>query len=225
MMKRKLLLIFMVIFALAVTSANGDLVGHYEFDNPANIGESSAAGADASHQLTAYGDAAYIAGGKVGGALALDGSFDYLRYYFESQIPSGFPMGNSDFTTAAFFKKRTDHLGGIICIGEQATYQYNTLSTATGNVLGHITWGGDYSQEPTVVGTNLSDGQWHHAAITYDNAAKTSRLYLDGVEISFRTSAPVMTTLSSVPGAKTEEKSKANFSTVALTTCVSMTKL
>ena len=83
--------------ALVSGSASAALVGHWEFDNAADVGE-----ATVSSDLEAVGDAAYSAAGKVGGALALDGTGDYLRVDGSHTLATGLPTGDASYTTAAF---------------------------------------------------------------------------------------------------------------------------
>ena len=178
-------------FALASPPANGALVGHWEFDNSGDVGQ-----ATVSSNLETVGDAAYTASGKVGGALALDGSGDYLRVDASHTLASGLPTGDTSFTIAAFIQTTADARNTITFWGNFSTSQANGFRTTTSGEAGiadnstggllDFGWGGAYDHGVGAGGTppgTIYDGQWHHAAVTYDAATSTKRLYFDGVEI------------------------------------------
>ena len=66
--------VFCILVLSSTTLSRASLIAHWEFDNPGDVGQ-----ATISSDLEAVGDAAYTASGKIGGALSLDGSGDYLR--------------------------------------------------------------------------------------------------------------------------------------------------
>ena len=175
--------------ALVSGSASAGLVAHWEFDNAADVGE-----ATVSSDLQAVGDAAYSAAGKVGGALALDGTGDYLRVDGSHTLAAGLPTGDASYTTAAFIQTTQTSRQHIITWGNTSTRQINAFRTTTAGEAGignnstvgilNYNWGGgsngDYGQG---AGGDLTDGEWHHVAVTYDSATSTKRLYFDGVEL------------------------------------------
>ena len=176
---------------LASIPAHGALVGHWEFDNSGDVGQ-----ATVSTSLETVGDAAYSAAGKVGGALSLDGSGDYLRVDASHTLASGLPTGDTSFTIAAFVQTSADARNTITFWGNFSTAQANGFRTTTSGEPGiadnstggllDFGWGGAYDHGVGAGGTppgTIYDGQWHHAAVTYDSATSTKRLYFDGVEI------------------------------------------
>ena len=176
---------------LALPCAMAGLVGHWEFDSPSDIGRATVSG-----DLQTVGDAAWAATGRIGGALALDGSGDYLRTDASHSLPGGLPTGDTSYTIAAFIQTAADGRNTITFWGNGTTAQANGLRTTSVNELaipdnrtgGLISygWGGANDHGLGAGGTppgTIYDGQWHHVATTYDAATSTKRLYLDGVEI------------------------------------------
>lgn len=171
--------------ALVSGSASAALVGHWEFDNAGNVGE-----ATVSDNLLANGDAAYSASGKIGGALALDGSGDFLALA-GGALPTGLPTGASSYTIAAFIQTTSNSRQGIAGWGNYGSGgQVNAFRTTetgefgtTGGLLNYG-WGGgnDYGQGAggTAPG-DIYNGDWNHVAVTYDGTTK--RLYFNGVEL------------------------------------------
>ena len=175
--------------ALASAPAHGALVGHWEFDNSGDVGQ-----ATVSSSLEAVGDAAYSASGKIGGALALDGSGDFLRVDGALTLPAALPTGDASYTIAAFIQTTANARNTVTYWGNLSTAQSNGFRTTTVNEAaitqnstgGILNWG--FAQDfghgagGTPPGT-IYDGQWHHIAATYDSATSTKRLYFDGVEL------------------------------------------
>ncbi len=190
-MKIKLLPLFAVAaVALLVTvgPVHAELIGHWEFDNSGDVGQ-----ATVSSDLETVGDAAYSASGKIGGALALDGSGDYLRVDESHTLATGLPTGDASYTLAAFIQTTTNGGRGIIGWGNYGSNgQVNAFRTtavgefgSTGGILNYG-WGGPFDSGVAAGGTHpgtIYDGQWHHVAATYDSTSSTKRLYFDGAEI------------------------------------------
>ena len=173
--------------ALVSGSASAALVGHWEFDNAGNVGE-----ATLSDNLLTNGDAAYSASGKIGGALALDGSGDFLALS-GGALPTGLPTGASSYTIAAFIQTTSNSRQGIAGWGNYGSGgQVNAFRTTTVNEAGignnatggilNYGWGADYGQGAggTAPG-DIYNGDWNHVAVTYDGTTK--RLYFNGVEL------------------------------------------
>jgi hypothetical protein len=169
-----------------LATANGALVGHWEFDNSVDVGQASV-----SDGLQAVGDAAYSASGKVGGALALDGTGDYLRVDGSHTLASGMPTGDASYTIALFMQTTQTGQQHMVTWGNGTTRQINAFRTITPGEFGGTTrgilnynWGGpangDYGKE---AGGDIADGAWHHVAVTYDSGTSTKHLYFDGVEL------------------------------------------
>jgi predicted GH43/DUF377 family glycosyl hydrolase len=172
---------------LTAAQATAGLVGHWQFDNPADVGQ-----ATVSSHLETVGDAAYSSSGRIGGALALDGTGDYLRVDATHALASGLPTGDASFTIAAFVQTSADARNTIAFWGNFSSAQANGFRTTTAGEFGStgglldFGWGGGPDYGVGAGGSppgTIYDGQWHHAAVTYDAATSTKRLYFDGVEI------------------------------------------
>lgn len=162
----------------ASTPAHGSLVGHWTFDNPANVGE-----ANVSSNLVANNTGAvYTAAGKSGGALSLNGS-SFLQVDNSQTLAAGMPTGDSSFTLSAFIRTTFNGRGGIIGWGNYGSSgQVNAFRTARGEALAHYSWSFSYDLDP-VSAPSLFNNTWYHVAATYDSATSMKRIYLDGVEI------------------------------------------
>ncbi|MBT3297238.1 MAG: hypothetical protein HN919_21785 [Verrucomicrobia bacterium] len=167
------------------------LVAHWEFDNAGDVGE-----ATVGSNLVVVGDATYSASGKIGGALSLDGTGDYLRVDGSHTLSADLPTGDASFTIAAFIQTTANTRNTIAFWGNSSTAQANGFRTTavgeagiadngTGGLL-DFGWGGSYDYGVGAGGTppgTIYDGQWHHVAVTYDSTASIKRLYFDGVEL------------------------------------------
>jgi hypothetical protein len=152
------------------------LVSLWRFDNPANLGKDSSV---LANDLTRQGDASYSSQGRLGGALSLDGSGDYLD---GSVFPHGVPTGNTPYTLAAWIKPDVTGTRGVIGWGNFGTgLAVNALRLNGDNGLSHYWWGADLlasDAQVNALSVNLDDGQWHHLAATFDGITRT--LWLDG---------------------------------------------
>jgi hypothetical protein len=166
-------------------SAKADLVAQWDFDDSSNVGK-----ATVGDSLTVAGHAAYTTSGKVGGALLLDGTDDYLHLDGDA-LPTGIPTGDSSFTIAAFIKTSAiNYRNGIVGWGTGANGQINGFRTARGDDVGisggdglvHYSWGSDAGFDALQPAT-VANGQWHHVAVTYDSLTSTKQLYLDGAAL------------------------------------------
>ena len=169
------------------------LVGHWTFDSSEAVGA-----ATVGDDLQVVGDAAYTAEGIVGGALSLDGDGDYLRLDEADSLPEDIPIGNSAYTVAAFFKTDTPGRNGIVGWGASSGGCFN--GTRTGNAgedssqpdseaLVNYNWGGDVDLARAA---DISDGEWHHVAVTYDPSFMTKTIYLDGEQLGDAKRVPTL---------------------------------
>ncbi len=183
MLKRSMF--WAVIVALAATTpAAADLIAHWEFDNATNVGE-----ATLSDDLTVVGDASYSAAGKIGGALALDGSGDYLHLDGDA-LPTDIPTGNSSYSVAAWIQTSAQKSNGIVGWGIASTGRFNGSRTGTTNVVQNYSWSLTYDIIRT--GVDYADGQWHHFAATYDAATGEKKLYWDGNQLGAALTLPAV---------------------------------
>jgi hypothetical protein len=158
------------------------LVSLWRFDESADVGNDSMA---RNNDLTAQGNAAYTAGGKYGGAVALDGAGDMLD---RATFPADLPIGDEAYTVAAWFQADNPRVGpdarGIIGWGNYGGgRQVNALRLAGDNGFAHYWWGADLAASDAQVGAHdvdVDDGQWHHIAATYDPLTGQRTLYLNG---------------------------------------------
>ena len=148
-----------------VSSVSADLLAHYEFEgNYDNSGTGSAVG-------TPTGGAKIIEDAVRGQVLSLDGVDDYVY------------IGNDDagyvtkaITVAAWIK--TTALGKYDSIVTKG-YNWRLIGSA-GNAAMFQCMNTQPAEGKAVGVTNISDGQWHHVAATYDG--KMYKMFVDGVE-------------------------------------------
>lgn len=121
-------------------------------------------------ELTARGH------GHLKGAVALDGTGDYVDVPFEV-LPDDSPA----YTASVWFKP--EQLGAR---------QPLLASSGSGAISMELAETGNLTYSIQTDGTSVlaesgaapAIGQWHHAALTYDAATDASHLYLDGEEIT-----------------------------------------
>src|SRR5262249_17291419 len=107
-------------------------------------------------------------------AASFDGSNDFIL------LPYGVvPWRTSNVTVEAWFRTTTN---GVI-LGEQTRAPFISppqyvpiLYVRTDGPMRSELWGG--TSTPLAASAAVNDGQWHHAAISYDGG--TFRMYLDG---------------------------------------------
>jgi hypothetical protein len=162
-------------FLVAMIPARASLVGLYQFNTPSNLGlDSSSYG----NNLTIFGSGvSYTSAGDFGGGLALTGSGGLTT--LTGAVPTGFPLGNDDYTISADFE--TSNLGtyGIIGWGNYgATDQVNALRLLAGEGFRHYWWGDDLDASAP----DAANGDWHNVTVTFDGT--TRDLYYDGVLIA-----------------------------------------
>ncbi len=95
------------------------------------------------------------------------------------------PLQSSDFTISTWIKAGTINVsaananGNIIMGKESYTISgFRSGISNTGNINFWATQsGGTLSLSSAAT---ISDGQWHHAVVTYDSASSTGKIYLDG---------------------------------------------
>ena len=161
------------------------LVAHWSFDDQTHVGAAAV-----GDNLEAIGDAAYVAGGKIGGALSLDGEGDYLRLDETDALPAGIPVGDEGYSIAAFIKTDLAGRNGIVSWGVGGQGTYNGCRTGDSGAddltpgvqsLVSANWGGA-GYDAIGVG-DYADGQWHHVAVTFNAQTREKVLYLDGVQL------------------------------------------
>ncbi len=160
--------------APAVLPTSG-LVGYWTFDSSTTLGTNNVG----TGNLVSQGSTAWSASGRSGGALALNGS-SYLAP--AASPPTGLPIGNSSYTTAAWFNPSVLNSGGIIGWGSYGSSKQVNALRLRGAGFSHYWWGDDVTPN-----ASLTTGAWFHVAATYDGT--TRRIYLDGVQIAEQASS------------------------------------
>jgi hypothetical protein len=170
------------------------LVALYRFENAAQIGRDDS---DVRNHLTAYGDQVnQDAGGKYGSAMRLGGSNDWLGITGDTGgdvggLPSGVPFGKSSYTVAAWIKPDPGVASnaGIVGWGNYGTnYEVNAFRLNTVNGLQNYWWSDDLNAPGGgYPGFDLLDGEWHHVAVTYDQASGLEQIFVDSILRATRT--------------------------------------
>ncbi|MEN6425574.1 MAG: LamG-like jellyroll fold domain-containing protein [Phycisphaerales bacterium] len=164
----------------------GGLVAHWKLDETsgAMAGDSSD---NKCNGMVSGGAVWQPAGGKVGGALQLDGVDDYVQLPIGSLISSltdsTFAMWVNWSGVGGAWQRVFDFGGGT------DTYMFVTpFSGDTGCLRFTITNSGAANEDQTSASQSLPTG-WHHVAVTIDGANKTDVLYLDGRVVATKTAA------------------------------------
>ena len=158
--------------------ANG-LVGYWKFDETSGSTAADSSGNDYHAQLFGASDPSAVwTTGKVGGAIQLDGSNHHLaiqtlNYNQAGQIPH---------VTTSVWVKTTQSSEGILMSFDRSEY-WRLAVGGDGSNAGKIFFGSaNGSGYVDVYGqTSISDGAWHHLAVTYSTSYGEVRVYLDGV--------------------------------------------
>ena len=145
------------------------LVAHWKLDEAQGT---TAADSFSNKDGTVYGDTAWRpAGGKIGGALQLNGTDTYVRINGYKGI-----TGSSPRTCTAWVKTTT--LGVIINWGVNvAGGRWTMLVDSDGHLRQELGGG-------AIVGSTIvADGEWHHVAVVSDGTdLENVLLYVDGIQ-------------------------------------------
>lgn len=157
------------------TTTSG-LVAHWSFNEASgNALDSTASG----NTGTLVGNATRVTG-KVGNALSLDGSGDYVNCGDNGTLD----FGTSNFTITAWIKTSSSANYPAIISKENGygSYGWNiVLENGTGKlrILIHADAGAyTFPSSP-----NLADGKWHFIGFTWNNSASDIAGYVDGVSV------------------------------------------
>jgi uncharacterized protein YjdB len=161
--------------APVVTMPSNGLIAHWTFDSSDTLGVNNAGTGD----LVGTGTPTWSTSGKFGGALSLNGS-SYLVP--QSGVPTGLPVGNSSYTTAAWFKTSALNSGGIIGWGNYGAGKQVNALRLNGAGFSHYWWGDDVTPS-----ASTTTSTWFHVAVTYDGSIR--RLYLNGAQIDSKISS------------------------------------
>ena len=174
---------FYVPFAKADIASG--LVGHWTFDEGSGSTALDSSGNNSSGTISGPSWAT----GRIGSALSFDGSNDYVRVPYKSNLQ----LYNSSFTFSSWIKS-TDSDEGMIVVRDSGNNTYNEwyFGLNHNNLNGNLSiWDG--SNWHATSSANVNDGGWHMATITYDGSV--IRMYKDGNLVA--TTSSVTTNYSS----------------------------
>ncbi len=174
------------------TPLKGELVSHYQFDDPGSVGHD-----DGSFNLTGSlgGSAQFSNDSRLGGgSILLDGNGDYLNVGGASSFSDLIDNGDG-FTVAAWIK--ADSLSGVrrvFSTGMFSGFQGNGWGVGTsGESLFGTTYGvRDFNADSN----DLTTGSWHHVAYVFRPAAGQVRFYVDGAFVTTKSGTSGMNATS-----------------------------
>ncbi|MHA1383268.1 MAG: LamG domain-containing protein [Candidatus Helarchaeota archaeon] len=153
------------------TDLSEDLVGYWKFDAPSSTEVFDYSGENITGTLTNMGQYAPTVEGKFSNALEFDGSDDFVN------------IGNLDITNeltiSAWINTGTTANQQIV----RKTKAYQLIVLDTGAIRGLIGSGTYWTTSEACDGTtDITDGEWHHVVMTYDDSADSIKIYVDNTE-------------------------------------------
>jgi hypothetical protein len=175
-----------VLCSLQLT-ADGALTALYPFNETSgNTAADAARGAVGDASLNNFGGTQWVPG-KIGNALEFDGTDDYAAAL------NVVPTGTTNLTVSAWVWADT---GGTTQQWRSIVKNWGGSSTGafhfgfqagTNQISNYLSAPTDGAlQDPTV----LTLGTWHHVAFTYSGGSATQTLYIDGLQVAQRLTAP-----------------------------------
>ncbi len=164
-----------LVVAVAQPPPGTDLLGYWKFDEGrgSTATDSSAYG----HHGTIFG--ATWAPGKIGQALAFDGTNDYV------QIPRDPSLDNlQGLTMAAWVYPRQDKHWHVLDKGDGDKRLYSEGVNRT--LDGRVRYSGTQAYAKSPNNTILLN-EWQHIAMTWSRATNSARLYHNGAEVTYTT--------------------------------------
>lgn len=191
------------ISVLTTLTARAGLVSVYEFNES---GGATAADAvrGAGGAGTANGGTSFVPG-RIGNAVEFDGSSGWIM------APNTVPTGATAFSVTAWvWADSAPNWGTIVKNWGGAStgafhLGFNLTSGQISNYVSPPTVGP--AQDPSVLSLNA----WRHVALTYDGAAGTQILYIDGVQVAAAGASPSLVALGANMGigVKTDDSTAA----------------
>jgi len=164
-------------------TASTGLVAHYSFDAASEPGrESSPAGL--ALVKTGSGTVTSAADGVSGAALHFDGAASLSSA--NAIRPSSFPKGNESYTASVWIRPTAEACAGTVPVfawGNPAALELVMLRFNGATSLMFSNWNADLEAGNLA----LSDGKWHHVAVTYDGASGVKKIFFDGLEAAMQT--------------------------------------
>jgi len=167
-----------ILVGLISAGAHGALVGHWTFNEPSgNAADSSATGATGT----------FSTAGSVLPGRGNDGvrRYIHLERGLQQFIDMGDPAalrGQGAFTVMAWMRVppgSTSSFSDEPGVGK--TFRYGITNYTSGSVWGYAGSGGQ-----STGGGGITEGQWYHVAVTYDDLS-TATLYVNGVQVNQNT--------------------------------------
>ena len=154
------------------------LIAHWDFNEGGGYTAANTVSAGSGLDGTLVGDAGFVSEGKFGSAVTFDGNFDYVDV--ENEL---FVDGQDSYTAACWFQ--VSELDGTrqMLFETSETWAISAELTTTDNMLQYSVQAGGASAVKNS-GIQPSLDEWHHLALTYDEAAGLTRFYIDGEEVT-----------------------------------------
>ena len=168
-----------ILFGQSIDVA-GELVARWEFNEGKGntVKDSSGKGHDGDF---AGGDPQWVPG-VAGSALAFDGD-DYVA--IDAWITE---TGAADFTITAWIKTTKTSVSFLTKNNEDRSLDFHEklfyvgdAATSGGGKTGAVEWVG-HSCDWIRGDTDVSDGKWHHVAVTWEFKALEGHIYVNGIE-------------------------------------------
>ena len=158
------------------------LVAHWKFDEQKGTTAVDSSGNDYHAHLFGAGDGSSVwVDGRIGGAIELNGSSDYLaiqglNYDQQGQIPA--------VTTSAWVKTSQTSKGMIMSFDRSEYWRLSIggeLSNGRTFFASKSTSDASPNNQEDIYGTTVvNDGTWHHIAVSYSTSDGMVRFYVDG---------------------------------------------
>jgi hypothetical protein len=159
---------------------DSDLVGHWTFDDPANLGADSAS----TNNAVAFGGA-YPFVGRIGpGALYVDGVDGYLQV---ANNPAFDFTAAQSFTLAAWAYPTAlpGTWAGVVTVSRNPSPWYGIwINPANQWLFGVTVNNNEFGPGLPVDASGALVGGWHHVAVMQDGVAGTTSLYVDGAVVN-----------------------------------------
>jgi hypothetical protein len=162
----------------SATLQNG-LVGHWKFDETSGTTayDSSGNEYDAILYGTSSGSGSWVSG-KVGGAIDLDGSNDYLaikdlNYSQPGQIPA--------VSISVWIKSSKSTEAYIVSYDRSENWRLSMGGMNNNKKLFFASSNNGNGTSDKYGATILNDNNWHHVVVTYDKVTSKKIFYLDGL--------------------------------------------
>ena len=156
-----------------------DLVGHWKFDETSGTTAHDSSGNDYDAILfgTSNGSGSWV-GGKLSGAIDLDGSNDYLAikhlfYNQAGQIPV--------ISISAWIKTDMTSEGAIISYDRSEYFRFSIGGGNSGKLFFASTDARGSPHLDDQGNQTVNSNNWHHVAVTYDSSSSIKYFYVDGV--------------------------------------------